>query len=317
DVVFVPQAVSYVHIEGAVAWPGSYELGPDDTLGSLLEIAGGFARAAVRDTVFLHRFVDSKTTSAMPIDMADASTLGLKLADGDQVYVRSEHEWHEARSVLVEGEVLHPGPYGINEGADRLSDILNRAGGPTDRASLREARIVRSVVEDDPDREFERLGSVPVGDMAETELAYWKSRMRDEPGTVIADFGRALSGDTTHDALLLDGDTIIVPKLSLTVRVGGHVASPGRVAYAPGENYSYYVKSVGGFQSGARSNATRVIRSGSGEWVPAGRAGVLEPGDEVWVPERREGAFWRMLREVALFAASIATAYLLIDQATK
>lgn len=317
DVVFVPQAVSYVHINGAVAWPGSYELGPDDTLASLLEIAGGFARGAVRDTVFLHRFVDSKTTRAVAVDMADAPSLGLSLADGDQVYVRSEHEWREARSVLVEGEVLHPGPYGINEGADRLSDILSRAGGPTDRASLRDARIVRSVIEDDPDREFKRLGSLAVDEMAETELAYWKSRMRDEPGSVIADFGRALSGDVTHDVLLLNGDTIIVPRMSHTVKVGGHVANPGRVPYVPGERYSFYVKSAGGFESGARTNAIKVIRSASGEWVPAGRAGSLEPGDEVWVPERREGAFWRMLREVAVFAASIATAYLLIDQATK
>ena len=105
--------------------------------------------------------------------------------------------------------------------------------------------------------------------------------------------------------------------MSHTVKVGGHVANPGRVTYVPGERYSFYVKSAGGFESGARTNAIKVIRSASSEWVPAGRAGSLEPGDEVWVPERREGAFWRMLREVAVFAASIATAYLLIDQATK
>ena len=317
DVVFVPQAVSYVHINGAVAWPGSYELGPDDTLASLLEIAGGFARGAVRDTVFLHRFVDSKTTRAVAVDMADASSLGVRLTDGDQVYVREEHEWREARSVLVTGEVVHPGPYGINEGTDRLSDILSRAGGPTDRASLRDARIVRSVVEDAPDREFERLSSMSVGDMVEIELAYWKSRMRDDPGMLVADFGRALSGDITHDVLLLNGDTIIVPRMSLTVEVRGHVASPGRVPYVPGERYSFYVKSAGGFESGARASATKVIRRASGEWVPARRAGSLEPGDEVWVPEGSKGAVWRTLREVAVFAASIATAYLLIDQAIK
>ena len=51
--------------------------------------------------------------------------------------------------------------------------------------------------------------------------------------------------------------------------------------------------------------------------MPARRAGELEPGEEVWVPERREGAVWRMIREVATFAASVATAYLLIDQATQ
>ena len=317
DVVFVPNAVSLVDIDGAVAWPGTYDLGPGDTLGDLIEIAGGFGRGAVTDTVFVHRFIDSRTTEAMPVDAGDPAALGLILRDGDQIYVRFENEWRVSRRVYVEGEAVHPGPFGINEGVDRLSDVIRRAGGVSDRASLREARIIRELDPKEIDLEFERLSTVPIASMGETERAYWTTRMRDEPGTVVADFVRALSGDVDHDVLLLDGDRIVIPRISLTVSVGGQVANPGRVTYVPGKHYGYYVSAAGGFESGARTNAVKVISRANGEWIPAGRAGSLEPGAEVWVPERREGAAWRMVRDVAAFAASVATAYLLIDQATK
>ncbi len=97
DVVYVPSAVSLVDVYGAVAWPGTYDLVPDDTVADLIEIAGGFARGAVTDTVFVHRFIDSRTTEALPIDSA---SFGLALRDGDQIYVRFEHEWHESRRVV-------------------------------------------------------------------------------------------------------------------------------------------------------------------------------------------------------------------------
>ena len=317
DVVFVPNAVAFVTVDGGVSWPGTYELGPGDTVGDLLEIAGGFARGAVRDTVLLRRFVDNRTTRSVSVDASDPESLRMPLSDGDQVYVRSVTEWRESQRVFIEGEVVHPGPYGINEGVDRLSQVIRRAGGLTEKASIRDARIIRETDPDDIDLSFEWLSGVPVRDMGETERAYWKSRTQDEPGTVVSDLGRALAGDDRHDVLLMDGDLIQIPRTSLTVRVGGQVASPGFVTYVPGKNYAYYIRAAGGYESGARSNAVKVIRGMNGEWVPARRAGELEPGEEVWVPERREGAVWRMIREVATFAASVATAYLLIDQATQ
>lgn len=317
DVVFVPNAVAFVEVDGAVAWPDRYELGPDDTVADALEIAGGFARGAVTDTVLLHRYVGGRTTEARTIATGSHKSMRTPLVDGDQVYVRFVTEWRETQRVFVEGEVVHPGPYGINEGVDRLSDVIRRAGGLTERASLRDSRVFREPEPGQVDLRFERLSAIPVSEMEETERAYWKSWMEDEPNALVADLGRALEGDPTHDVFLMDGDTILVPETSLTVKVSGHVAEPGLVPYVPEEGYRYYVRAAGGYAEGARTNAVKVIRGSSGEWVPAGSAGALMPGEEVWVPERREGAVWRMLRETAVFAASVATAYLLIQQATK
>jgi hypothetical protein len=45
-------------------------------------------------------------------------------------------------------------------------------------------------------------------------------------------------------------------------------------------------------------------------------SGIIVPGDEIWVPEKPDRDWWRITRETVAFVASIATVYLVIDQAT-
>ena len=316
DVIYVPSATSKVHIEGAVAWPGDYDLVEGDSIESLIALAGGFNRDAVTDTVQLHRFVDDRTTALRHVNMSGPEANGLALMDGDQIYVKARPDYHVNRRVFVEGEVERPGPYGINEGVERLTDVLARAGGPTERASLIEARVFREIPEEEVDPEFERLAEMSAGSMSSTEYSYWTSRLREQPGAMSVNVAKALDGDESHDVLLRDGDRIVLPRASMTVRVSGQVADPGLVPYVPDERYTHYIRAAGGYGSGARRGAVRLIRRSNGRWVRASRAGVVRPGDEVWVPEREEGAVWELIKDVAQLAASLATAYLLIDQAT-
>jgi protein involved in polysaccharide export with SLBB domain len=317
DVIVVPQAVSFVYVYGAVGRPGRYELAPGDTFESIIELAGGFSRGAVADTVILNRFVDDSTTRALPLDVGDPDDRSTPLLDGDQLYVQFRNDWRVATLVQLSGEVMRPGPYGINEGSDRLSDVLRRAGGPTDEASLSEATIIRSAESDTSGLEFQRLKDVPVASMSDTEYAYWSSKMREVPGRMVLDLRKALEGSEEHDVLLRDRDLILVPEARFTVEVSGQVANPGKVAYVEGERFTYYVRAAGGYEEGARRGGTRVVRAATGEWVPAGRAGALQPGDEIWVPERREGSTWSFIKDLTQVLASAATAYLLIDQITK
>src|SRR5207244_9155473 len=53
----------------------------------------------------------------------------MRLRAGDVVTIRQIAGWKDiGATVKVEGEVVHPGTYGIQEG-ERLSDVLARAGG--------------------------------------------------------------------------------------------------------------------------------------------------------------------------------------------
>lgn len=312
DVIFVPYATRHVFAYGAVANPGRYELVEGETVASLIDIAGGFARGAVTDTVELREFVDETETRSETIAVAEAGSRLLR--DGDQVYVQALNEWRKVRRVFVDGEVEYPGTYGINEGVDRLSDVLARAGGLTEEASAHDATLFRvePAAEDDP--EFQRLKLVPVANMSETEYAYFKTKCRERGNRVVVDLEKVVAGDEAQDVLLRDGDRIYVPKLTRTVIVDGQVANPGHVEYVPGKRYGHYVSRAGGYTARAQRGRVTVIRAASGEWVNARRAGEVLPGDTVWVPERPEGDWWTTLRDVAQFAASVATVFLLFKQ---
>ena len=316
DVIFVPYAVAFVGVYGAVGRPGTFELAEGETVASLIELAGGFARGAVTDSVEVRGFTGGVQASSVMVDLSAVAEAGRRLADGDQVYVREVTEWRRVTHVAVEGEVERPGPYGIEEGVDRLSDVVRRAGGPTPEAWLRGARLVRPRLEDDRDAEFERLSGMPVNEMTGLEYPYFKSRQRDRM-SVVSDFERALSGDESEDALLRDGDLIMIPRYVDTVEVLGQVANPGKIGYLSGKRYGHYIKQAGGYTSLARKSRVRVVRGATGEWMHAGSAGVLEPGDLIWVPERDESDWWKLTREIAGFIMSVVTVYVVIDQATK
>lgn len=314
DVVFVPHATAFVSIHGGVARPDDYELVGGETVPSLIEVAGGLVRGAAADTVELSTYADDGTRASLLLDIGLPSGRAYALRDGDQVLVRFDPNWRALTRVVVEGEVAFPGEYGITEGEDRLSDVIQRAGGATGGASLGMARVLRTSVRRTDDLEYVRLKEMDVGEMTSSEYAYFKSRTRQLPGTISVDFERALTGEPSHDVLLVDGDRIVIPKRETTVEVIGQVARPGRVEHVPGKRYHYYVEQAGGYAPDAHRSATRVIRGVTGERRRARRAGALEPGDTLWVPESEPLSWWELVKDVASFASTVATLYLIIDR---
>jgi len=315
DVVFVPYAVEFVDVYGAVGSPGTYELVEGETVASLIELAGGFSRGAITDSVEVRGYVGDMSSRSVTVSMSSRTGAGRLLDDGDQVYVREVAEWRPVTHASIEGEVERPGPYGIEEGQDRLTDVVRRAGGLTEHAWTGGVRLVRPRSVEETDAEFDRLADMPVGDMTELEYSYFKSRQRDRM-SVVADFEEALEGDEKKDPLLRDGDRIVVPRRVDTVEVLGRVVRPGKLSHEPGRRSGHYIKRAGGFASDARTGRVKVVKGSTGQWLSAGKAGVLEPGDLVWVPERAETDWWRLVREAAAFVTSVVTAYVVIDQAT-
>ena len=315
DLIHVPFAKTEIQVDGAVELPSRYEWVEGDTIGSLVRMAGGLRRDARADSVEYRRRLTDGTieTRTLPWDEVSSRVL---VGDGDQVHFRFDGNFEPLPSVLVEGEVLLPGPYGIREGEDRLMDVIRRAGGFTSAASLDEAALIRGAAEEKKDLEFERLAKTPAQDMTEEEYAYFRAKSRERKGLVVLDFRRLVEGDDAENRLLEDGDRIVVPELRETVTVSGRVLFPGLITYLRGRDARYYIAQAGDFASEADRGGTRVIKGLTGEWVEIGEAGEIVPGDEIWVPERPKRNWWQLAQEAVRFAASIATVYLVIDQAT-
>jgi len=94
-----------------------------------------------------------------------------------------------------------------------LTEIVAKAGGLTDMASLDEADITRASSEDIVDPEFERLKKMDVKDMSESEYEYFKIKARSKVGRVAVDFkGIFIDHNLSKDIPLRDGDIINVPR---------------------------------------------------------------------------------------------------------
>ena len=239
DVVFVPRAGRHVDVLGAVAHSARYDFVPGDRLSDLVAAAGGLLPEAAADAATLERFDDenrtSTATAGLPAALAapggDADT---PLRDGDRLFVPARVGWREGRAVSVAGEVARPGPYPITPGVDRVRDALERAGGLTAWADTAAIRVERDRAVAPPDTAFLRLARESDQLLGPTDREYVVLSAK-ERRAVSADVGDFLvRGDPRGDALLADGDVIVVPRRFPFVSVQGEVRRPGYVPFVEG-----------------------------------------------------------------------------------
>jgi polysaccharide biosynthesis/export protein len=286
---------------GAVGAEGWFDFVEGETLYSALEVSQGLRASAFRDSVEIVRFGrDHVTTRRMFVDLGGYPvdrTADMPLQPGDLVLVRSIPRFQEHRLVVLRGEVRYQGTYSIDLGTTRLRDLIQRAGGFTDEASLEEAIVVRKTPENERDREFERLQKIPTADMREDEYEYFKARSRERIGQMVVDFKKLfLQGDPTQNIVLQEGDIIEVPRRKDYIRVIGRVNNPGNVIFATGWTFEQYITAAGGYGWRADDGDVRVVKARTGELVDADDEGdyELEPGDTIWVPEVPEVKFWEI-----------------------
>ena len=148
-----------VSIGGWVRYPGVYPFAEGMTVADLILKAGGMRTGAYTAQAEVARVRISQTRSdtltrrfLVPLDSSyvfDAGS-GEDGADGrpamggraatfrlhnlDAVYVRKAPGFEPQQKVVVTGEVQFPGPYSIRTREERLTDLMQRAGGLTDQA---------------------------------------------------------------------------------------------------------------------------------------------------------------------------------------
>lgn len=316
DVVHVPVRGDSIAIWGAVKDPGYYEYRPGDTMSSLLRLAGGYAEDAQPERAEWSSFpVDSGPAVLRVVDLTQAlgTPLDSTIRPGDRLLIHSLPEWRVRQSVEIRGEVSFPGMYSIVEGRTRLSDIVRRAGGPTQKASLRNSRLLRRQAWRTPDSEFERLSKMLVTEMRPEEYAYFKVRSREGRGGVALDFRKALNDrGSIDDVLLVDQDLIIVARVTETVDIAGQVNRPGLIPLQEGKTVAFYLEQAGGVSWNANTPGIRVIKANTGIWVRPRDDMVLEAGDTIFVPDKVPRDWWEIFKEGLLVTSQIATTIFII-----
>jgi protein involved in polysaccharide export with SLBB domain len=337
DVLFIPFRSETLNervitIHGEVQMPGVYEYAEDETVEDFILQAGGLTDAASMARVDVSRRIsDPKATKASD-EIATMFSFVVKdglVVDGDrsftlepydEVYVRRSPAYQPQRNVLIEGEVLFPGNYALTTKNQRISDLVKAAGGVTDQAYVRGARIERVMTEDEKFRNRQVLDLVRQKgqnsglDMVmqdEQAADYDINQARDsvENDTVRYSVGieldKALANPgSDYDVTLKEGDRLIVPEYNGTVKINGNVMYPNTVAYSDGKKYKWYVNQAGGFGNRAKKSRTFVVyQNGT---VSKAKKARIEPGCEIIVPSKTTSAS-EIIGQVGAVGTSMAT----------
>ena len=301
DILYIPfrreaMAQRTLTIFGEVHFPGTYEYADDMTIEDFILQAGGPTDAASTARVDVsRRIVDPSATTT---DKTIAQTFSFSLQNGyvvdgkrdftlqpyDEVFVRKSPGYQPQRNISVVGEVLFEGVYSLPTKNMRLSDAIKAAGGFTDEAYIRGARVERVL---NPDELFRveqliRMARMQTGQGLDTTQV---TRM-DSIYYVGINLDKAIENPgSDYDIVLREGDRLVVPEYNGTVKINGNVMYPNTVAYSPGKPYKWYVNQAGGFGMRAKKSRTYILYQ-NGTVTRAKGSSKIEPGCEIIVPAK-------------------------------
>ncbi|HDP98471.1 MAG TPA: hypothetical protein ENN22_04715 [bacterium] len=311
----------FVFIHGEVKKPGQYEFEENLRVSDLLLKAGNLTRSAYVLEGEVAKVAPKQPTRFIKLDIQKIMQNpdcreNLVLEQDDRVFIRRIPEWEVGAVVELKGEVMFPGLYAITEDSTRLSEIIEKAGGFTDKAMIRESALIRQSSKITIDKEYMRLKQIPRDQLTKTEYEYLVMKENTQDiGRIVVDFYRlCVEHDDSEDVTLKDGDFINVPEAPNLVYVTGRVSRPGGVLFEPGKDIRYYLKKAGGATWDAKKSSIKVTKV-TGEILDEKKIRRFEPGDIIWVPRKPDRDWWEIFRQTIAVIAQVATVYLVVERA--
>lgn len=322
DVLFIPTRQDKliertITIRGEVQYPGTYKYADNETIEDFVLQAGGLTDKASTVNVNVSRRVSD--AKALKPDSLIAQTFTLSLKDGfvidgtpgfvlmpfDEVSIRKSPAYNELENVSIEGEVMFAGTYTLTKRNSRISDLFYKAGGATNEAYIKGARLIRRANSAEKDRmeavlkmqreqQQKNLLQLAVssnsGNLQQVaegakNAELEKFNVPDEYPVGI-DLAAALKNPGCDDDLVLrEGDRLVVPQYIGTVKINGAVMYANTVAYEKGKRASYYIDQAGGFASDAIKSKSYIIYM-NGKVAKVGHGAKVQPGCEIVVPAK-------------------------------
>ena len=283
-------------ISGEVAGPCTIVYAENMTLEDLIIRAGGLLESASLARVDVIRRVKNANATVAAEEISKMFSFsvkdnyviegenGFKLQPYDEVIVRRSPSYNNSRYVNITGEINFPGKYPLTKREERLTNLLEKAGGVTDYAYLKGARLVRRVNKE----ELARMKSALQSSMSRTDSILVDTLDAKTTYYVAINLDKAINNPgSVYDVVLREGDELILPVYPSTVRVDGSVLSPNEITYEPGKSVSYYIEQAGGYSDNAKKRKKYMIAMNGHIYKANGRTKV-EPGAEIIVPQKGE-----------------------------
>ncbi|MCP9769384.1 sugar transporter [Lacihabitans sp. LS3-19] len=220
-----------VSITGAINQSGEYDYADNMTVNDLIILSGGLQIGATIKHIEIARRLFNDESNDQQVDIITVEgnlELNIQatkyyLKPFDQVFIRELPNYQIQEKVKIEGEVNYPGEYAIKNRTERISDLINRAGGQRPDAYLKGAKFFRD------------------GKQVAVNL---EEVLKDQKAVI--------------NLFLENGDRIIIPKEEQVVRINGQVLNPTTVAFQPDFSFREYIAQAGGFSDSAFVRKTYV-----------------------------------------------------------
>jgi protein involved in polysaccharide export with SLBB domain len=297
-----------VDIDGEVNQPGTYDYFENMRVQDLVLLANGYREGAARQKIEISRRLsaggDTISYSVIKdISLDNPQDLLFELKPFDLVSVRRLPVYKEQIKVSIEGEVLYPGTYTLSGKNERLSDIINRAGGLKSSAFAEGAVLIRNTYVGITSSDASLVGSkarlinqqsgrniVPV-EGGDSSILKNISAQQKPVSIRLADALGQKGG--AADVFLEEGDIIKIPKSIQTIQTFGMVNLPKQIVYREGLTLKEAVRASGGFAVNASRRHSYVVYA-NGE-IRTTRNFLffrsypsLKTGSEIYVPSRSD-----------------------------
>jgi len=296
-----------IQIEGEVMQPGTYPFAINVRVQDAVLLAGGFKDGAtkkqvevsrrIRDTLSSGNFLYSKVFTIDIDEQGRVDDLNYILEPFDMVQVRRSPNYRAQGSIMIEGEVNYPGVYAIQGTQERISDVLQRAGGLKPGAFADGALLLRKTFEGESDKNSlvlqSKINTFRASFTDTTKAAVADSLLITDLKRVNLDLEKALANPgSIYDFYLIDGDVLSVPQPLQTVQTFSGVYFPKKILYKSGLTFKRVIKESGGVLPTGQLRRAYVlypngkIRS-SNSFILFRTYPRMKPGAEVYIPEKK------------------------------
>ncbi len=318
DILYVPSVVDMkgeqtVSISGEVLYPGDYQYAEGTCVEDLILMAGGLSEAASMAKVDVYRRLVGSEAEKKTQELSESFTIslhnGLRATDSslvlmpyDHVVIRRSPIYNQQQMVKVEGCVNFEGEYAMRSTEYRLSDLVKAAGGLSADAYSRGGRLMRKLTEEE---KLQRESALRAAQIQMYEEAMQNDKSYDaqradslmnlkldlgDTYPVAIDLEKAISEPGSDDDVVLrEGDVLVIPQYSNTVKLSGEVVYANSMPYVKGKSLSYYVERAGGYANKAKKNgAYAIYLNGSVKKLGRRSARNIRPGCEIVIPTKQQ-----------------------------
>ncbi len=341
DVLFIASRLDMVGdqtytISGEVNYPGVYMYAENTSVEDLILQAGGLTESASYSKVDIYRRINDP--NALNDNDTIAQTFSFALKDGfvidgeagfkllpfDEVVVRKSPTYSEQKNVSIEGAVNFSGQYSMTSKQYKLTDLVIAAGGLSSLAYAKGARLERTMTAEEKLMREASLRTQQIAlyeESMQSENKNFDLARADSLLTMKLDLGNTFPvaidleeamahPEGSENVLLREGDRLIVPQYSSTVKISGDVMYPTSMNFKKGKSLKYYIKRAGGYGDNARkSRVYAIYMNGSVELLSHHSKSAVQPGCEIVVPSKKTRRRMTAAETMSLgtSAASIAT----------